>query len=223
MGLSLACSKTNTVDEAKVARASPADQQRVLAAEAQVNQAEAKLAKARAATEDAKKWKNVVESEHKAAQEQYSAVSSSAELAESPRQPGVAMPADTRKSAARLQRNAATAKMTYAEDLVTLREREAEAVEAEVAVRKAAVQRTKFEAAERAGTAGNLKRSDFVKAEDGAQDELAAKRRDADGARDIAERSRERWVSARSEAAKANPSEPLSDAPPPEPLIDLAE
>lgn len=205
IGLASACSKPATVEPARIAEATPAEQQRIHAAERELDRARDGLGRAEAATEQAKEFQRTAAEEQESAESDYAEAARSVERSEGTRDANLATSIDQRHQAAELASDEFNAKARFADDLVDLREKEQALAEADVKLQETLVERSKFDAAEQAGDAEGLERADFVDAEESARIAFGEAQRDIAGAKQRSDASQKDWLLARNRSLESGP------------------
>ena len=205
IGLASACSKPATVEPARIAEATPAEQQRIHAAERELDRARDGLGRAQAATEQAKEFQRTSAEEQQGAESDYAEATRSVERSEGTRDANLATSIDQRHQAAELASEEFNAKARFADDLVDLREKEQALAEADVKLQEALVERAKFDAAEQAGDIEGLERADFVDAEESARIAFGEAQRDIAGAKQRSDASQKDWLVARNRSLESGP------------------
>jgi hypothetical protein len=205
IGLAGACSKPATVEPARIAEASPAEQQRIHAAERELDRARDGLGRAQAATEQAKEFQRTAEEDQRGAESDYAEASRSLERSQGTRDANLATSIDRRHEAAELASEEFDAKARFAGDLVTLREKEQALAQADVKLQETLVERAKFDAAEQAGDSEGLERADFLGAEESARIAFGEAQREVIEAKQRSDASQKDWLLARNRALESGP------------------
>lgn len=203
IGLATACSKPATVEPVRIAEASPADQQRIQAAERELDRARDGLGRAQAATDQAKEFQRTAAEEQQSAESAYAEAARSVERSQGTRDANLATSIERRHQATELASQEFDAKVRFADDLLTLREKEQALAEADVKLQETLVERAKFDAAERAGDVEGLERADFVRAEDSARIEFGEAQRAVDEAKQRSDASQKEWLLARNRSIES--------------------
>jgi hypothetical protein len=205
IGVASACSKPATVEPARIAEASPAQQERIHAAEMELDRARDGLGRAQTASSEAEEFRRTVEEEQRSAERHYAEAERSVELSRGTVDANLATSVDRRRDAAELETEEFEAKATFADDLVALREKEEGLAKADVKLQETLVERAKFDAAEQAGDAEGLQRADFVGAEERARIEFGDAQREVVRAKERSDESQKVWILARNRTIESEP------------------
>jgi chromosome segregation ATPase len=204
------------VADSRVARLPAEDRQALLEEQRDLDRITANIDTIQVAVEEAEQYRSMVESEHRASQENLEASQEAVELAESA---GNRMPSDHAAQRARLaeaRANLTEEKMNYAEALVALRQAQAEELEAERAHAEARLQRSRFERLQAHDQHGDLEGEDFTEAEQQARQEWEQARQQRSTLEERVQALAERWQQLEQQVQAEDPSA-SSPIEPPEP------
>jgi hypothetical protein len=205
IGLATACSKPATVEPARIAEATPAEQRRIHAAERELDRARDGLGRAQTATAQAEEFRRTTKEEQERAESHHAEAERSVEQSQGTRDANLAASIDRRRDAAALASEEFDEKARFADDLVTLREKEQALAEADVKLQETLVERAKFDAAEQAGDAEGLDRADFVDAEESARIAFGEAERQVAQAKQVTDASQRAWLVARNRTLESRP------------------
>jgi hypothetical protein len=211
------CATAGGVSDRDVARLSVADRTQIITAHKSIDVAEANLASAKVARDEAKQFRKIALSDLDAAKSRLEAARSGVDLDKSARDDRTLRDATRNEDIARNQVIAARAKVDYADRLIELREAKITEGEANVTAARADVDMTKVQLVQRSGMANDIDAKAIEARRQDAQERLAERRARVAQLEGETAQLKTAWDDRRNETSRtAARGEMIAPPPPPE-------
>ena len=219
LGVSGCSHQMATVPDERLTQLPPASRQAVVAEEQRVSIAQQNVVSARVALDESRRFRDVTQSELRAANARLDAANKALALSESSRAAAQADRAREARRAAAMELAAAQAKRDYADRLVQLRRAQLDEANADLAVARADVEMRKIRELASRGLATPTEVNRFAESRSRAEADLARNRRMVAELSTVLASARENWESRRREYNTASRVlAPLTPPPPPQQL-----